>query len=261
MIFDFTTICCTQEQLDVQFSAPYPLEGAGLWIGLISSGQCALSGDDSPQMAGAGSVLLGAGPLRLVPAAPCHLLAVRITGSAANTFMEALPQPMFAAGTSCPGAAELLVQLAGKLSPRRSCELAYQLLCECAEADAQSPSLPPLVVSAIAFMREHYAGLYGIEELSQTLGVSKSHLVRVFHQSVGVTPGQYLTSVRIEAAKQLLCRPDYTLEVVASLCGFSGANYLCRAFKKATGQSPAAWRACAGQQPGHLLPLERELYV
>ena len=112
-------------------------------------------------------------------------------------------------------------------------------------------------------MREHYAGLYGVEELSASLGVSKSHLVRVFKAAVGIPPGQYLTGVRVEAAKQLLCRREYPLEVVASLCGFSGANYLCRVFKKATGQTPAAWREAAAPAalPAAPLPLEQELYV
>ena len=80
---------------------------------------------------------------------------------------------------------------------------------------------------------------------------------------MGRTPGQYLTGVRLEAAKLLLARREYPLEVVASLCGFSGANYLCRVFKKATGQTPAAFRAAAvaGEAIGQPLPLEQELYV
>ena len=56
---------------------------------------------------------------------------------------------------------------------------------------------------------------------------------------VGIPPGRYLTRVRVEAAQRLLLHREYTLDVVASLCGFSGANYLCRVFKKETGQSPA----------------------
>ena len=65
---------------------------------------------------------------------------------------------------------------------------------------------------------------------------------------------------------RLLQHREYTLEVVASLCGFSGANYLCRVFKKETGQSPAQWRALVGRAaaPG-LSPeeslREQELYV
>ena len=72
--------------------------------------------------------------------------------------------------------------------------------------------------------------------------MSKSHLTRVFTAAVGVPPGRYRTSVRIEAAMKLLLHREYSLDVVASLCGFSGANYLCRVFKKETGQTPAQWR-------------------
>ena len=123
----------------------------------------------------------------------------------------------------------------------------------------------PLNYYAIEDIRQNYAGLYGVEELSERLGVSKSHLVRTFTAAVGVPPGRYLTTVRIEAAMRLLLHREYTLDVIASLCGFSGANYLCRVFKKETGQSPAQWRAMAGQAVRPLSPAEnrreQELYI
>ena len=68
-----------------------------------------------------------------------------------------------------------------------------------ADADSAAPALPPLVQAAIADIRANYAGLYGVEELSERLGVSKSHLVRTFTAAIGVPPGRYLTTVRIEA--------------------------------------------------------------
>ena len=127
-------------------------------------------------------------------------------------------------------------------------------------------SRAPLVQAAIADIRANYAGLYGVEELSERLGVSKSHLVRTFTAALGIPPGRYLTRVRVEAAQRLLLHREYTLDVVASLCGFSGANYLCRVFKKETGQSPAQWRALAGHtaqsglSPEEALR-EQELYI
>ena len=129
-----------------------------------------------------------------------------------------------------------------------------------------APALPPLVQEAMEDIRANYAGLYGVEELSERLGVSKSHLVRMFTAALGIPPGRYLTKVRVEAAMRLLLHREYTLDVIASLCGFSGANYLCRVFKKETGHSPAQWRAMAGQslRPG-LSPeesqREQELYI
>ena len=141
--------------------------------------------------------------------------------------------------------------------------LCCRILCALAEADTAAPRLPPLVADAVLAIRENYAGLYGVEELSDQLGVSKSHLVRVFSAAMGVGPGQYLTAVRIEAAKSLLARRDYPLEVVASLCGFSGANYLCKVFKKHTGMTPAAFRMqnMGAAHSGTVSELEQALYT
>ena len=166
-----------------------------------------------------------------------------------------------ARGETCPAAAELLGRLAAEADTPRSraaSQLAFALLCELAGADSAAPPLPPLVEAAIEDIRQNYAGLYGVEELSERLGVSKSHLVRTFTAAVGVPPGRYLTTVRVEAAMRLLLHREYTLDVIASLCGFSGANYLCRVFKKETGQSPAQWRALAGQTARPLSPAESQ---
>ena len=261
MIFDCERVARLEEVADRQFRLPLTLEGGGLWAGVLSSGRCALETDET-RLAGAGSLLVAAGPVRLLPAENCHLLAVRIGGLAAGLFLEGLEKPMFADGGGCPGAAGLIAALAEAAHGLQG-ELCYRLLCELAPADAAGAALPPLVAEAVAQIREHYAGLYGVEELSESLGVSKSHLVRAVKSAMGITPGQYLTGVRLEAAKLLLARREYPLEVVASLCGFSGANYLCRVFKKATGQTPAAFRAAAvaDEAIGQPLPLEQELYV
>ena len=140
---------------------------------------------------------------------------------------------------------------------------AFRILCTLSQADVSSPALPPLVAEAIAAIRQHYGELYGVEELSESLGVSKCHLVRAFSAAMGMPPGQYLTQVRLEAAKQLLMHREYPLEVVASLCGFSGANYLCRVFRRHTGQTPAQWRAANLAVEGSDRPLagEAELYI
>ena len=283
MLFDWNTIAFPASVQDLQLSAPLTLSGEGLWVCLVSSGRCTASVPGAgpspagaalilpPQTVPAGHLILSRAPLALAPAQAdtCHLLCVQLTGQAAGQFLSGLRElPFLAKGGSCPAAAELMDRLAEEKEThsRARSQLAYALLCELADADSAAPSLPPLVQAAIEDIRANYAGLYGVEELSERLGVSKSHLVRTFTAAIGVPPGRYLTTVRIEAAQRLLLHREYTLDVVASLCGFSGANYLCRVFKKETGQSPAQWRAMAGHaaQSG-LSPeeslREQELYI
>ena len=270
---------------DIQPDAPFTLSGEGLWVCLVSSGKCTASlpamGPSAagsalilpPQSVPAGHLILSRAPLALAPEGSCHLLCVQLTGQAAAQFLAGLTElPFLARGETCPAAAELMGRLAaaaGDEPPdhhgRMTSQLVFALLCELSGADSAAPALPPLVTAAIEDIRQNYAGLYGVEELSERLGVSKSHLVRTFTAAVGVPPGRYLTTVRIEAAMRLLLHREYTLDVIASLCGFSGANYLCRVFKKETGQSPAQWRAMAGQAVRPLSPAEnrreQELYI
>ena len=258
MLFDWNTIAFPASVQDLQLSAPLTLSGEGLWVCLVSSGQCSASVPAAgplplgaalilpPQSVPAGHLILSRAPLALVPESICHLLCVQLTGQAASQFLAGLHElPFLAKGGSCPAAAELMDRLAEEKTAhsRARSQLAYALLCELSDADSAASALPPLVQAAIEDIRANYAGLYGVEELSAQLGVSKSHLVRVFSAEMGVGPGQYLTGVRLDAAKALLARRDYPLEVVATLCGFSGANYLCKVFKKHTGQTPAAFRA------------------
>ena len=278
MLFDWNTIAFPASVQDLQLSAPLTLSGEGLWVCLVSSGQCSASVPAAgplplgaalilpPQSVPAGHLILSRAPLALVPESICHLLCVQLTGQAASQFLAGLHElPFLAKGGSCPAAAELMDRLAEEKTAhsRARSQLAYALLCELADADSAASALPPLVQAAIEDIRANYAGLYGVEELSAQLGVSKSHLVRVFSAEMGVGPGQYLTGVRLDAAKALLARRDYPLEVVATLCGFSGANYLCKVFKKHTGQTPAAFRAqnAGAARGGAVNELESALYI
>ena len=280
MIFDWSTTAALASVQDVQPERPLTLAGEGLWVCLVSSGKCTASLPAAgpspagsalvlpPQSASAGHLILSRAPLALAPEGGCHLLCIQLTGQAAAQFLAGLTElPFLARGETCPAAAELMGRLAEEkpTHSRARSQLVFALLCELSGADSAAPALPPLVTAAIEDIRQNYAGLYGVEELSERLGVSKSHLVRTFTAAVGVPPGRYLTTVRIEAAMRLLLHREYTLDVIASLCGFSGANYLCRVFKKETGHSPAQWRAMAGQAVRPLSPAEskreQELYI
>lgn len=219
-----------------------------LGVVLLSSGQCSLrctDGEAAPPAAGGpGSLFIAPVPFALEPLGPCHCLTAVLEGEAARAFADCCAGAQVQDVGFYPAAAGLLLALADPQNPppaRRRSALGYELLCLLEPRAPEATGWPPLVQQAVALIRERYGSLYGVEELADQLGVSKSHLVRVFGQALGTTPGRYLTDTRIEAARQLLGR-GYALEVVATLCGFSGANYLCKVFKRETGQTPAQYR-------------------
>lgn len=244
MIFDESRVCRAVFCREVrEGDGTVQLPQASLTVVLVSSGRAAAAANSAPFLLGAGELLLARGAADVTPATNCHVLAAGFDGFAAQEMAEHLSEPLQTDGRVCPMAAQLLSELAAEAETAPRTQLCFALLCALACADAAAPRLPKLVADAIVAIRQNYAGLYGVEELSAQLGVSKNHLVRVFSAELGMPPGQYLTRVRVDAVKQLLAHRDYPLAVVATLCGFSGANYLCKVFKKETGQTPAAWRA------------------
>lgn len=261
MIFAWQDCATLEGTVDQVLEQTWTLGQQELWVLVISSGAC-LWQEESAQP---GSLLLGTGPFTLVPLSPCHVVGVQLGGSLPRQVGAQLGEGFLAQGASCPSAAQLVAQLHQEgLSPLQASTLVYGLLCQLSQADSAPSLLSPLVAAAVAAMRQNYAGLYGVEELSAQLGVSKEHLVRQFHREMGQTPGQYLTRVRLDAARQLLAHREYSLEVIASLCGFSGANYFCRVFKKETGMTPGAYRQPMSPAPGPApgpLPQELELYI
>lgn len=71
-----------------------------------------------------------------------------------------------------------------------------------------------------------------IEELAAMIGMSPRNLSRVFKEKTGSTILEYLTLLRKEYAGTMLNNPEYTIEYIASKCGFKTARQLQRILKK-----------------------------
>jgi transcriptional regulator GlxA family with amidase domain len=71
-----------------------------------------------------------------------------------------------------------------------------------------------------------------IESLASMVGMSPRNLSRVFKEKTGSTILEYLTLLRKEFANTMLNNPEYTIEYIASKCGFKTARQLQRILKK-----------------------------
>jgi AraC family transcriptional regulator len=81
-----------------------------------------------------------------------------------------------------------------------------------------------------------------LKDLAALTGLSIFHLSRSFRESSGVTPHQYIVQRRVDRAKSLLLKPEWTIEQVASASGFSGGSQFSRVFRQTTGATPRTWR-------------------
>ncbi len=71
-----------------------------------------------------------------------------------------------------------------------------------------------------------------IEDLAALVGMSPRNLSRVFKEKTGTTVLEYLTLLRKEYASTMLNNPEYTIEYIASQCGFKSARQLHRILRK-----------------------------
>jgi transcriptional regulator GlxA family with amidase domain len=70
-----------------------------------------------------------------------------------------------------------------------------------------------------------------VESLAAQVGMSPRNLSRVFKEKTGTTVLEYLTMLRKEYAQTMLSNPEYTIEYIASKCGFKTARQLQRILK------------------------------
>ena len=67
-----------------------------------------------------------------------------------------------------------------------------------------------------------------LENLAQLLDISQFHFSRLFKQSLGSSPYQYLIHQRIERAKLLLKQTDQSIVDIAFDCGFNSHSHLSK---------------------------------
>jgi AraC-like DNA-binding protein len=105
----------------------------------------------------------------------------------------------------------------------------------------------PRVRQATMTIEQHACDVrFDIQQLARLLDCSREHLARQFQMATGVSPSTYLSHCRLRLAARELRTGGEKLDTIAKRCGFSGANYLCRLFRKRWGVSPAQFRDSPG---------------
>ena len=109
-------------------------------------------------------------------------------------------------------------------------------------------SLPPLVISAREWIKNHYFLPFEVSELAETLGYRADYLSSVFKKNMGVSIVRYTNGLRIKTAKTLLSNYSVTIKEAAFSCGFSDEKYFMKVFKEFEGMTPAQYKNSFGRK-------------
>lgn len=102
------------------------------------------------------------------------------------------------------------------------------------------------VARALALIHGDPCRNWNLVDLARQSGASRTVLAERFGATVGQTPMRYLTLWRMQLASRMLIDGSQKIAAVAEEVGYGSEASFSRAFKKATGQSPAAWRTSGG---------------
>ena len=98
------------------------------------------------------------------------------------------------------------------------------------------------IMPAIEYIYDHYMEQVKVIDLANACHFSESYFRKVFQEMKGMSPSDYLNSIRIREACRMLLNSTDTVRMVGERCGYPSVTTFERNFQKRTGMLPSEWR-------------------
>lgn len=138
-------------------------------------------------------------------------------------------------------ARELQVRVANLLSQRLKLQERFRKTLSFASAPVEAESMDAVFLGRVRYAVE--ANLddegFGVVELGQAVGMSRSQLHRKLSALTGFSPNEIIRNMRLEKARKLLEQKAGTAAEIAYNCGFSSPAYFTKCFKEYFGILPS----------------------
>lgn len=94
----------------------------------------------------------------------------------------------------------------------------------------------------LKFIHKHYHQKLSLDEIAQSVHISRGECCRLFKRSLDQTPFGYLNRYRISRSQKLLSSTKLSILEISQQCGFNTSSYFSESFRKDTGMTPGAYR-------------------
>ena len=99
------------------------------------------------------------------------------------------------------------------------------------------------VVDEVKFYLDiNYAEKIKLRDVAKSFGIHPNYLTRIFHEKYGISPKQYLISLKLKKARRLLTTTELPVSVISSSLGFDDQLAFSKIFKKEFAVSPSEYR-------------------
>jgi AraC family transcriptional regulator len=102
------------------------------------------------------------------------------------------------------------------------------------------------VERAIVTMQQNLGERLTIDDMARSAMFSKFHFSRVFQRVTGVSPGRFLSAMRLEEAKRLLVTTSFTVADISHRVGYNSVGTFSSRFRSSVGVSPTTYRQLGG---------------
>ncbi|MFE0025253.1 helix-turn-helix domain-containing protein [Amycolatopsis sp. NPDC059021] len=112
------------------------------------------------------------------------------------------------------------------------------------------------VARAIVTMQDNLGERLTIDDMARSAMFSKFHFSRVFNQVTGLSPGRFLSALRLAEAKRLLVSTTTSVTDISHQVGYNSVGTFSARFSSSVGVPPSSYRQLRGRTPR--VPEQRE---
>ena len=98
------------------------------------------------------------------------------------------------------------------------------------------------IKEAINYIEQNFQNNISIEDIAAVCGINRSYFGKIFRNSIGRSPQEFLMNYRMVKATELLKLTSLSIADVGSAVGYENQLHFSRAFKNIYGVSPREWR-------------------